>query len=111
MSHLRWTATPFRWYPHDGVRHAIPAGLKAGDSGMTLCGEDVTLPAVWPILRCEPECSLCDNAWRRAIGVQTRNELLARRPGEPSSHLGGCENDLPVSGPEPRSSRCERSAC
>jgi len=34
----------FRWLPHDGGRHAIPASLVVGDVAKTLCGRELAVP-------------------------------------------------------------------
>ncbi|WP_204845752.1 zinc finger protein [Saccharothrix algeriensis] len=92
MVHDYWARAPFRWYPHDGVRHAIPADLRPGDDGETLCGEPVTLPSVLPLLGIEPECAQCDDSWRKAVGIRTRHELLTRlRTGKASPSQSGDE--------------------
>jgi hypothetical protein len=37
----------------------------------------VTVPDPPPVFGYEPECPACDGAWRRAIGVPTREESVA----------------------------------
>ncbi|MBB4968402.1 zinc finger protein [Saccharothrix violaceirubra] len=85
-------ARRFRWLPHDGKRHAVPAGLAAGTDGTTLCGLAVTVPATSPPRHphgCWPTCTACDTAWRRAEGIPlpaergTRNVRASdNRPAE-----------------------------
>ncbi|WP_447003228.1 zinc finger protein [Saccharothrix isguenensis] len=62
----------FRWLPHDGSRHAIPAALVPRDDGRTLCGVEVTVPHE-PAPRspdgCWPTCQACDVAWRKSEGI------------------------------------------
>lgn len=62
----------FRWLPHSGRRHAIPAELAALDEGRTLCGVTVTVPSR-PLPRaphwCWPTCDACDLAWRAHEGI------------------------------------------
>jgi hypothetical protein len=36
-------ARPFRWFQHDGRRHAISDRLLVGDDGATLCGVPITV--------------------------------------------------------------------
>ncbi|WP_106196995.1 zinc finger protein [Umezawaea tangerina] len=62
---------PFRWFPHDGQRHAVADSLAVGDIGETLCERPVTVPhdapskAEW----CWPTCAACDSAWRLHEGI------------------------------------------
>jgi hypothetical protein len=57
---------PFRWFPAEGGRHAVPVDLVPHDVGFTLCGKEVTVPrqraskAEW----CWPTCGECDATWR-----------------------------------------------
>ncbi|MEO6085056.1 MAG: zinc finger protein [Umezawaea sp.] len=72
----------FRWFPHDGRRHAVPNTLQPLHEGVTLCGEDVTAPATAPPKCpdwCWPECATCDASWRTAEGLKPRPELPAPR--------------------------------
>lgn len=65
-------ARAFRWFPHDGLRHAIRDELVACDEGETLCGLRVTVPhdpqpkiPDW----CWPTCTGCDRCWRAHEGI------------------------------------------
>jgi zinc-finger len=73
---------PFRWFPHDGHRHAVPNTLIPGDDGTTLCGNPVWIPRD-PLSKAPhwlwPECVTCDATWR------TREGIRLRKPGHPSS--------------------------
>ena len=63
---------PFRWFPTEGRRHAIPVDLVVADEGATLCGVPVTVPrdratkAAW----CWPTCTACDAVWRVREGLR-----------------------------------------
>lgn len=62
----------FRWLPYAGKRHAIPDWLVARDQGATLCGVEVTVPAIPPPKvpdGCWPTCTTCDAAWREHEGL------------------------------------------
>jgi len=62
---------PFRWFPHDGKRHAVPERLVVGDAGATLCGREVAVPHDRPSKTewCWPTCGVCDSAWRSREGI------------------------------------------
>lgn len=77
MTYLSDVVAPFRWHVYGGGRHAILRTLGKYELGQTLCGIPVTVPDSPPIFGWEPECPTCDSAWRRAIGVPTRDEVLA----------------------------------
>jgi hypothetical protein len=64
-------ARAFRWFQHDGRRHAISNRLLVGDDGATLCGVPITVPPTPPplIARCWPTCGECDVAWRTHEGI------------------------------------------
>ncbi|WP_433274871.1 zinc finger protein [Actinosynnema sp. CS-041913] len=70
----------FRWVEVLQNRHAVAFVMCPGQSGRTLCGRFVTLPYVLRRLGFAPECQVCDDAWRREIGVRTRAEVLAGSP-------------------------------
>ncbi|MFC0063678.1 zinc finger protein [Umezawaea endophytica] len=76
---------PFRWFPAEGGRHAVPVDLVANDVGSTLCGKEVTVPreraskTAW----CWPTCGLCDAAWREREGLVRRPSAAASPPGRP----------------------------
>jgi hypothetical protein len=74
----------FRWFQHDGRRHAIPVALLVGDGGATLCGVSVTVPSAPPppIARCWPTCGDCDVAWRTHEGIPVfpRARACTERP-------------------------------
>jgi len=66
---------PFRWFPHEGGRHAVSNTLRPSSEGRTLCGIAVVAPVgqlpahpdwLWP------ECELCNGAWRKAEGLPPR---------------------------------------
>jgi len=78
---------PFRWFPHDGRRHAVPDSLVVSDNGETLCGNAVTIPHDSPSKPqwCWPTCLDCDSAWRRHEGIPpfprpAGSRTPARRP-------------------------------
>jgi hypothetical protein len=77
-------ARAFRWFQHDGGRHAIPNQLVVGDDGATLCGIAITVPATPPppMARCWPTCSECDVAWRTHEGIPLfpRTRACTERP-------------------------------
>jgi zinc-finger len=62
---------PFRWFPCEGRRHAIPDELVVSDEGATLCGVPITVPrdrgtkTAW----CWPTCTTCDALWRKHEGL------------------------------------------
>ncbi|QFZ17186.1 zinc finger protein [Saccharothrix syringae] len=58
---------PFRWLPHNGKRHAVPAELVPRDAATTLCGEELVIPVqrASSLEWCWPTCTDCDSAWRR----------------------------------------------
>ncbi|MEO6089036.1 MAG: zinc finger protein [Umezawaea sp.] len=62
---------PFRWFPSQGRRHAIPDALGVADEGATLCGVAITVPrdrgtkTAW----CWPTCTTCDAVWREREGL------------------------------------------
>jgi hypothetical protein len=64
----------FRWFPHDGRRHAVPEDLLPGDDGKTLCDAEVSVPRqrATKIEWCWPTCPGCDAAWRRHEGIALR---------------------------------------
>lgn len=90
---------PFRWFPANGGRHAVPQNLvEPGDSGETLCGYEVVVPdspppkfpdGLWPT------CEDCDEAWhedqaRRAGVVYSGIPGRSRRPSESRRGVGRC---------------------
>ena len=91
----------FRWYPHADGRHAIPNEALVGRVVRTLCGLEVPVRR-GPEFKCEPECVTCDNAWRRAIGVPTRDELLAHAVPVrvPSARRSSSEATVSTAAPE-----------
>ena len=90
---------PFRWFPANGARHAVLRSLvEPGDSGETLCGDEVVVPdspppkfpdGLWPT------CDLCDEAWhedqaRRAGVAYSGIPGRAPRPSELHSGADRC---------------------
>ena len=74
---------PFRWSPHEGHRHAIPAEVAPGNQGKTLCGIEMTRPhqpspkypdGLWP------ECPACDGQWRQAERIAPRANRVTAVP-------------------------------
>lgn len=63
-----------RWYDHDGQRHAIPQDLANGTDGKTLCDLDVT-PIAENRVGTLPTCVACEDAWRVAEGLPTRQQI------------------------------------
>lgn len=78
----------FRWLPHEGLRHAIPAALVARDDGRTLCGLEVTVPHEPPPRSphgCWPTCRSCDVAWRESEGIRVFPWPRAAGESEPAT--------------------------
>ncbi|MFD0201434.1 MULTISPECIES: zinc finger protein [Saccharothrix] len=88
----------FRWFPHDGYRHALDDTLVPGDTGSTLCGESVVIPRTpqpaypnW----CWPTCATCDASWREHEGIPAFPCVATsvKRPG--ASHHTSAKPYLP----------------
>lgn len=65
---------PYRFYDHDGARHAIPEDLADGVLGQTLCELDV-IPVAGRTLGSLPTCWTCEDRWRAAEGLRSRQDI------------------------------------
>jgi hypothetical protein len=83
------SARRFRWFPHDGGRHAILDELAVGDDGNTLCGLPITVPRDPPPRHpdgCWPTCAPCDLAWREFEGIRPFPSPRNAAENRPSRH-------------------------
>ncbi|MFC6093936.1 zinc finger protein [Saccharothrix lopnurensis] len=85
---------PFRWYPHDGERHAIPVDAGHGECIETLCHKELVMDT-GRRLRCEATCAECDSTWRAAVGIppQSRRQAFLLDPLDRSTATSA---DVPV---------------
>lgn len=60
----------FRWFPHEGGRHAVSDELLVLDKGATLGGLEIVVPREqWSKTEwCWPTCVVCQARWREREG-------------------------------------------
>ncbi|WP_309115970.1 zinc finger protein [Saccharothrix sp.] len=66
----------FRYYPHNGERHAIPKRAVGGQVTTTLCEVELTVDADRK-LGTERTCARCESAWRSILGIPQQSQRQA----------------------------------
>lgn len=82
---------PFRYYPHEGERHAIPAGSLGGQVTVTLCEQELTVDADRK-LGFEKTCAACESAWRTAANIPQQSQRQAPLSDTPTRSRGRRSN-------------------